>query len=144
MGKLTAILLKPTLEECVHLAKDPEIQLPEREAKKFWAHYEARGWEVTMGKVTKPMKSLRGAMVGWKLRWEERGGTVDHNGHSHSGLSGVDKQILHEELKRLLDKMKLIRDGYSGLMEWRATDKALYKQYKNRVDEIRGKLGVVG
>jgi hypothetical protein len=48
-----------------HAAK---IGLPDAEAEKFFSYYESNGWRV--GK--NPMKSLDAALVGWKLRWEER------------------------------------------------------------------------
>lgn len=59
-------MIPPTLQECEFLAE--KIGLPKIEAQKFFYHYESNGWKV--GKV--PLVSLRGAMSGWKIRWEEK------------------------------------------------------------------------
>jgi hypothetical protein len=59
------MLLPPTLEEIRKLAK--EIGLTQREADKFFYYYDANGWKV--GKM--PMKNVKSAMQGWRLRWEE-------------------------------------------------------------------------
>lgn len=140
MGRQTETLVNPTLGECVHLAKDPDINLPEREAKKFWAYWESVGWVM---KDKRKMKSLRAAMMTWKFHWEERGGEVEINGHSRSGLSGIDKKILSDELNRLLEHMKKIRNSYAEHQDWRTVDAQNYKRFKKRADEIRSKLGVV-
>ena len=58
--------VSPTIEETkLHAAK---LGLPDSEADKFFAYYEANGWK-TGGN---PMKNWHAAMSGWKLRWEER------------------------------------------------------------------------
>lgn len=62
----TPMLLPPTMEEILKIAED--IELPKKEAQKFFYHYDANGWKV--GKV--PMKNVRSAMQGWRLRYEEK------------------------------------------------------------------------
>lgn len=44
--------------------------LPMRECEKFYAYFESVGWVV--GRARKPMKSIRGAIVTWKMNLEER------------------------------------------------------------------------
>lgn len=56
---------KPTLDEVKLIAA--KIGLPVAEAEKFHAYYESNGWKV--GK--NPMKSLNGALSGWKMRYED-------------------------------------------------------------------------
>ena len=57
------------------------IGLPPAEGQKFRAYYESNGWRV--GK--NPMKSWRGALVGWKTRWEERNGQHGNAGQRSGG-----------------------------------------------------------
>lgn len=59
---------KPSIEQVLLLAA--KTGLPETEGRKFHAHYESNGWKV--GK--NPMRSVNGAIAGWKLRWQEQGG----------------------------------------------------------------------
>lgn len=132
------MLMPPSIDECVSLAKHPNICLPEREARKFWAHYESNGWKV--GK--NPVVSLMGAMVGWKMRWEERGGGRDCNGAVRPELSGIDKSILSKELERVLEKMRIIRTGYSENMQWTLSDVARFNALRARRNELREKLGI--
>lgn len=61
----TPMMIPPTLQEIQKLAA--EIGLPPKEALKFFYYYDANGWKC--GKV--PMKNVKSAMQGWRLRWEE-------------------------------------------------------------------------
>ncbi len=54
--------------------------LPGVEAEKFFNYYESNGWKV--GK--NPMKSLEGAIAGWKFRFEERHRPQAHKQPDHS------------------------------------------------------------
>lgn len=59
----------PSIEEVMLAAS--KTGLPESEAEKFFYHYESNGWKV--GK--NPMKSWQSALGGWKVRWQQAGGT---------------------------------------------------------------------
>jgi len=63
----------PSREEV--LLQCAKIGLPEAEGDKFIAFYESKGWVVGKSK----MKSWAHALSGWKLRWQERGGTPPRN-----------------------------------------------------------------
>ena len=58
----------PTLEQVQ--ARAAEIQLPAREAEKFYNYFDSKGWKV--GKS--PMQRWKSALANWKLNWEERSG----------------------------------------------------------------------
>lgn len=135
----TPMLIKPTLEEVRLLAA--KTGLPEHEADKFFNHYCAIGWKI--GKV--PMVSWTHALAGWKLRWQERGGSIGESGSpsGNGSLSGIDKSILSAELERILAKMKNIRDGYGEHQSWTARDSQRYHALKTRRDEIKKKLGII-
>lgn len=63
------IFIKPSLEE---LNMEGQKQgLPPNEILKFQAFYESKDWKVGKEK----MKSWRGAMSGWRIRWEEQRGS---------------------------------------------------------------------
>jgi hypothetical protein len=49
-----------------------KIGLPPTEVRKFESYYQSNGWRVGRN----PMKSVAGAMAGWKTRWQERGGAT--------------------------------------------------------------------
>lgn len=70
----------PSIEEIMLAAA--KIGLPEIEARKFHAFYESKGWMV--GKTK--MKSVAGAMAGWKLRNQS-------NGNQYTGEKRVDRSI---------------------------------------------------
>lgn len=80
--------IRPTLEEVRLIGA--KAGLPDFECQKLFNYYESVGWKV--GK--QPMKSLPGAVAGWKLRWEER-----------SGIQGPQKQkqLSRQEIDALLD-----------------------------------------
>lgn len=88
MSRKTPLLLPPTLEEILAVAK--EIDLPEREAKKFFFFYDSKGWKV--GKER--MVSFKSALQGWKLTFEERGGGMING-------KPVQRDWIERELKKL-------------------------------------------
>lgn len=66
----TPYLINPSLQEV--LLQAAKIGLPNREAEKFWNHYESVGWRRGRNKIC----SWTHALSGWKLRWQEAGGTM--------------------------------------------------------------------
>jgi hypothetical protein len=64
--------VKPTLDEVLLLSA--KAGLPDSEAEKFHAYYEANGWKVGRN----PMKSWPAALTNWKLNY------YNSNGHRHS------------------------------------------------------------
>lgn len=66
--KVASLPISHSLEEVKLLAE--KTGLPESEAIKFWNFYESKGWMVGKNR----MKSLGGAMGGWKARYEEKKG----------------------------------------------------------------------
>lgn len=118
----------PTIEELtLHASK---IGLPDIEAQKFAAFYESKGWRV--GK--NPMQSWKGAMAGWKLRWQQC--------QEHAPLSNMDKLLRLKELERIEANMKAISGSYSENMTWESTDRLRYKELKARQSEILRLLGM--
>lgn len=78
---------KPTIEEVkLECAK---IGLPEIEAEKFFNFYESKGWLV--GK--NPMRSWKGALANWKIRWQESQG---FKSTTYSGSSEPRKKSFEE------------------------------------------------
>lgn len=74
---------RPTDAELTLMAE--KIGLPESERLKFAAYYDSNGWRVGRN----PMKSVAGAMAGWKVRWQERGGV---NGNGQPAQSWHDEE----------------------------------------------------
>ena len=140
------LLLQPSEEEILHLAKNPEINLPEIEARKFFCHYSLTGWKYGKGKHVITLQNIRIAMQGWKLRWLERGGFYQNGQMPQSPLdrplSDVDKRILGSELQRCLEEMRRIRNSYSENQDWSRKDHDAWKKAKARRDEIKAKLGI--
>ena len=139
MGRQTPLLLNPTLDEV--LAEAKRIELPAREAEKFYFHYESNGWKV--GK--NPMKSWRGALMGWKLRWQDRSGAADDEVSGpikRAGLSAGDRMIFQKELERILEKMRTIRARYTDTQTWTKTDREVYPRLVRRRDEVKKLLGL--
>lgn len=141
-GPRTEMLLRPSLEECVKAAV--ALDMPEIEGREFFYHYQANGWLV--GRV--PMKSFSGAMGGWHVRWIKKGspGTPSSNGKHHPAgngvMSGADKVIRGEEYRRVLDRIKAIRDTYGDHQNWRQTDIVRYKELIERRNQLRSELGI--
>lgn len=138
------MLMPPSIAECVQLAKDPEIQLSERDAKIFWAHYESNGWRV--GKV--PMVSLRGAMMGWKLRNSPTEADIGqnptrfYNGIPNGHLSGMDKKVFSGELDRVLENIRQLKGSYSENMEMTLKDREKLQKLITRRKELKNLLGI--
>lgn len=94
--------------------------LPAAEVRKFEAYYQSNGWRV--GK--NPMRSVAGAMAGWKARWQERGGHVQPNGarapqsQASVGVLLIARQKRVEEIDRELQAI-----------EGRASHTATSKEY---------------
>ncbi len=133
MSKKTDMLITPTLEECVALAIS--MDLPQSEGKKFFHHYESVGWMVGRTK----MVSLKSAMAGWRLRWEERTGKCEDQ---PAKLSGADKMIRKEELNRVMERLKALEASYDSHLEMRSNDRTEYFKLRKRRDQLRKELGV--
>lgn len=135
----TAILLPPTLDEVKRAAIT--IDLPEREAIRFFNFYDSKGWMIGKNR----MVSFVGALSNWKLTWEDRGGG---NGGSSKGgepppLSGADKMIYQKEYERIVARMQTIRNSYGEMQTWSASDKQEYGRLSKRKIELKNLLGVV-
>jgi len=117
----------PTSEELSLQAA--KIGLPEREAQMFYCYYASKGWKV--GKS--PMKHWRIALTGWKLRWEEK---------RSEPKNGAQLVILHEEFKRVVAKMRDVRNSYSEHQAWSSADVILFNVFKARRDELKKLLGM--
>lgn len=129
---LLGVFKKPTLQEVeLQCAK---IGLPVTEAGKFIDYYESCGWFVGR----KRMVSWVSALSGWKRRWEEWGPRS-----TNRGLSGADKVILQKELERCMEQIRIIRSTYGDHQTWTEQDKAAYKRYRERRDQIRIQLGIL-
>lgn len=86
----------PSIEEVLLLGA--KAGLPESESRKFHAFYESKGWMVGKNR----MKSLNGAISGWKLRWQDFNPQVpSSNGHTTiaNGRPALPAQTM-EDLRR--------------------------------------------
>lgn len=66
MSRQTELLINPTLDEVKRQAA--VINLPAREAEKFYYYWESVGWK--RGRVK--LKCWKSAMQTWRLNWEDR------------------------------------------------------------------------
>lgn len=135
------MLITPTLEEVSKAALS--IDLPAIEAKKFFYHYESNGWKV--GKV--PMKSLMGALQGWKIRWEERGGG-NGNGSGTGPIpnSAADRTIKSKELERVIQELREAASEVGtdalGTKHYRPGQWEKIQRLKTQRDKLRRELGL--
>lgn len=121
----------PTLEEVkLQAAKSG---LPEMEAEKFFCYYESVNWFV--GK--KKMSQWRMALAGWRLRWQER-----QSKRLPQKLSGAEIILHRDEMDRVTQRMKTIRNSYSDHQSWSDADLHAFQRLKSRRDELRKLLGV--
>lgn len=120
----------PTSEELgLQAAK---IGLPEREAEKFFNHFDSKGWKV--GKTT--MQRWKSALANWKLNWEEWQ-------QPRANVNATTLAILHQkELDEVLSKMRSIRGSYSEHQSWTQEDKNRWYKLKARRDELKKLLGM--
>lgn len=135
----TGILITPTLDEVSKAALS--IDLPAIEAKKFFYHYESNGWKV--GKV--PMKSLMGALQGWKIRWEERGGG-NGSGTGPVPNSAADRTIKSKELERVYQELRdatfEVGQDALGRKHYRPGQWEKIQRLKTLRDKLRRELGL--
>ena len=134
----TAMMLPPSIEEC-RLAAVKE-GMPEREGDKFYAHFEKVGWVCGKGRL--PMKSFAGAMMGWRLHWEEQGKvgapTAELNGKHHNApLSDAMLIFKGKEYERVIERLRKLGEGF--FPAYKGEQAALRK----RRDELRKELGIV-
>lgn len=119
----------PTLNELLSYAYS--IGMPKEMAEECWFHYDSNGWKVGKNK----MVSWHSATSGWFSRNKPRA----INGKPQ--LTGADKMIYHEELKRCLAQIERIR-AVDSHCDIRAEDKARLKELNARKKELKEMLGV--
>lgn len=73
---------RPTIGDCEMYCS--KIGLPVSQVAQFINYYESRGWKVG----SSPMKNWQAAMRNWKIRWEERRGSI--NGQKSISDKGFD------------------------------------------------------
>lgn len=128
----------PTIEEVkLHAAK---IGLPEIEAEKFFCYYESNGWRVGRN----PMAVWRGALAGWKLRWQERAGEKQQRLAERKELNPTALLILRQkELERVENRMKELKGAHFFDDRWDEKDyQEQYKYLWNRKKELLQLLGM--
>jgi len=119
----------PTTEELKLQAA--KIGLPDREAQKFWNHFDSKGWKV--GKTR--MQRWKSALANWKLNWEEWGRSTE--------VSPNIQAVLHQkELDEVTNKMRSISGSYSVHQSWSEDDKARWFKLKARKNELKKLLGM--
>jgi len=127
------MLLEPSLEECRKAALAEGM--PEREGDKLFAHYTKVGW--VCGRARVPMKSFAGAVLHWRLEWEDRG-RPGANGNGHQPpMSGAVMMVKQKEYERVMDRLKKLGDGF-----WEEYN-GERKRLRMRRDELRKDLGLV-
>jgi hypothetical protein len=125
----------PSLIEVKLQAK--AIDLPEREAEKFWYYHDGGGWRV--GRA--PMRRWKSALQTWKFNYEERGGGAQR-GEGQKDMSNVQRMQLNDEFKRCMEKMKTIRGQYGDHQNWAANDLRDFQRIKARWKELKAVLGI--
>ena len=121
-------MARPELPEVeLHFAK---IGLPQSEAVKFIAYFEANGWKVGRN----PMKSWQHAATTWKMNWQQR------QGKAAGQIDGAMRVQLNKELEETQRKMDAIKGTYSGMMSWTSPDRARFNQLKSRKAELKERL----
>jgi len=123
-------MARPELPEVeLHFAK---IGLPQGEAVKFHAHFEANGWKVGRN----PMKSWHHASTTWKANWQER---QQGNGH----LNGAERVQHNRELQDVTERMRQIKAPYmDGIVDWTPSDREKFSKLKARKIELKQILGI--
>lgn len=111
----------PVIEAC--LLAGAKIGLPEIECQKFFHYYESNGWKVGRNR----MRLWHSALAGWKLRWWQRQTEATRN---------VEIILRSNELKRVEERIKLLRGNYPDHMNWYDRDKQEYKSLKTRKGEL--------
>lgn len=142
MARGTPLLLPPTLDEIKRAAKD--IELPEREAIRFFNFYESKSWMVGKNKMT----SFRGALENWKMGWEDRGRPGNNGfitsapGRQSEKTSGMDKMIYQKEFDRILERIRTIKNSYGEMQTWSRQDAAEFKRLLDRKKQLKSILGI--
>lgn len=125
----TALLIKPSLEECQLTAA--KIGLPIDQAEEFFYYNEARGWKMN----GKPMICWKSAMQVWRIKWQARQAPKsDREQHWF---------VTQKEFERVLARMKAISDGYADHQNWSAKDNKEWDRLKARKTELMKSLGVI-
>lgn len=128
----TMKFIPPTLEQVK--ARATEIDLPYREAEKFFHYYEANGWRTGRTKIQRWMAALSG----WKLRWEENKPARPTRGDA---LSGAQIVLFSKELERVQTKLEDI--NYTGhTCGWTTKLRDERVKFIRRKGELRKILGI--
>lgn len=94
------MLLAPTLDEVK--AEALHINLPAREAEKFFYYFESVGWKRGRGK----MKCWKSAMQQWRLNYEDRRGAPPPNNRERPApASGVPRDF-NAKLESTVNQLK--------------------------------------
>lgn len=122
---------RPTLEEVKLMAA--KSGLPEREAVRFHAHFEANGWRV--GGRT-PMKSVPAALTKWRMNWEDncRANGSHRNGNAQSQVA----DRIHDQ--KALEHWKSEMARLSGPAEYDQEHRKQWLAAKAKADEITKRL----
>lgn len=119
-------VVKPTIEE-IKLAA-AKIGLSDHQAEQFFNYYESNGWRV--GK--NPMKSVNGAIAGWKLRNQtETGAPADDFWKDSKRLELVEKGIKEIEARASHTAMDMIVEP---------RDAERYGQLKSERKQLKEKM----
>jgi hypothetical protein len=57
--------------------------------------------------------------------------------------NGARLMLFRDEYNRILARMKVLKETYSGMQSWNETDKAEFIRLRTRRDELRKVLGMV-
>jgi hypothetical protein len=129
--KRSTKFVPPTIEEAqLHGAK---IGCPPSEVDSYWFYYQSKGWKV--GK--EPMKCWKAALSGWNVRFRSRQAEWQS-----TPSSGMNLMLRRDELKRVEEKMRVIKASYSENLSWDEKDKNMYRCLKTRRDQILKILGM--
>lgn len=110
--------------------------LPESEADKFWNFYESKGWMVGKNR----MRQVASAVANWAAHYREWNPT--YLTAEQIKISGSERMVYLEELKRVEAKMKSIRDSYAEHQTWSKQDTEKLRQLRARRDELKKLLGM--
>lgn len=138
---------RPGLEEVK--AHSQIIGLIEWKAVDWFNEMEACGWLDNKGRAVEKWRPMLARV---KMFWEADGRPMAPKGFNSqipgnqspqsSKPNGAQIVVLNDELRRIDEKLKSIRDSYADHQTWSERDKKTVSEMKAKRLEIRGKLGL--
>lgn len=130
MSRQTALMVPPSQEEVILYGSTVKPPLSPAEASECFYYYQSNGWKVGKNQ----MKCWKSAVTGWSLRSQNR---------QLARSSAMDKVIWQREYERVLERIRVIKAGYSENQSMSQRDREEIQKLVARKKELQGKLGVI-